>query len=254
MNQFLKSASVIAVLVVPLSAHFQAVITDKSVVEQGDKPTIAIRYEFTHPFEQEVMNMIKPTEAGVFVDGEKTSILGSLKESKKNKQSVWSASYAVKSPGVYQFFVDPAPYFEPAENKFIRHQTKTIVNAFGADEGWDTPIGLKAEIIPLARPYSVLTGGLFSAQVLYKGKAAANTEVEIEYYNENAKLKAPNDSYVTLVTKTDANGVFHAALPLEGWWGFAALIDDDETIEKNGVKYPIELGAVLWIKTQSYKK
>ncbi|MDR3163257.1 MAG: DUF4198 domain-containing protein [Helicobacteraceae bacterium] len=249
----LKTTAAIAALIAPLSAHFQTVIVDKSVVEQGDKPTITIRYEFTHPFEQEIMNLVKPTDAGVFADRKKTSFLNSLKEAKKDKLSVWSASYAVEEPGVYQFYIDPIPYFEPAEEKFIRHQTKTIVNAFGADEGWDAPIGLKAEIVPLSRPYSILKGGLFEGQVLYKGKSAPDTEVEIEFYNEGKKLKAPNDSFVTLVTKTDENGVFRVALPFEGWWGFAALIEDDETITREGKKYPIELGAVLWLKTESYK-
>ena len=253
MNFPIKAIATIAVLTAPLSAHFQVVKTNKSVIEQGDKAEITIAYEFTHPFEQELMNLVKPQDAGVFADGKKTSFLNSLKEAKKDKQSVWSASYAVKSPAVYQFYIDPVPYFEPAEEKFIRHQTKTIVNAFGADEEWDAPIGLKAEIVPLSRPYSILKGGLFEGQVLYKGKIAPDTEVEIEFYNDGKKLKAPNDSFVTLVTKTDANGVFRPVLPLERWWGFAALIDDDETITREGKKYQIELGAVLWLKTESYK-
>jgi cobalt/nickel transport protein len=252
-NLSLKTIAAIAVLAAPLSAHFQTIIVDKSVVEQGDKSTITLRYEFTHPFEQEIMNLVKPTDAGAFIDGKKISFLGSLKEIKKGALSVWSASYAIKNPGVYQFYIDPVPYFEPAEGKFIRHQTKTIVNAFGADEGWDEPIGLKAEIAPISRPYSILAGGLFEGRVLYKGKGAPDTKVEIEFYNEGKKLNAPNDSFVTLVTKTDVNGVFRVALPLDGWWGFAALIDDDETITREGKKYPIELGAVLWLKTESYK-
>ncbi|MDR1461030.1 MAG: DUF4198 domain-containing protein [Campylobacteraceae bacterium] len=234
-------------------AHFQTIIVDKSVLEQEDGNEINIVYEFTHPFEQELMNMVKPQEAGVFVDGKKISLLNILKSSsKKDKLTVWNAKYTVKEPGVYQFYVDPAPYFEPAEDKFIRHQTKTIVDAFGSSEGWDEPIGLKAEIIPLSRPYSLYTGNIFSAQVLYKGKPVANAEIEIEFYNIKG-LKAPNDMYVTQVIKADQNGVFHAALPFEGWWGFAALIDDDQSIKKDGKEYPVELGAVLWLKTESVK-
>ncbi|MDR1285841.1 MAG: DUF4198 domain-containing protein [Campylobacteraceae bacterium] len=233
-------------------AHFQTVMVDKSVLEQEDGNEINIVYEFTHPFEQELMNMVKPQDAGVFIDGKKISFLNSLKSAKKNSQNVWNAKYTVKEPGVYQFYVDPAPYFEPAENKFIRHQTKTIVDAFGSGEGWDEPIGLKAEIIPLSRPYSLYAGNIFSAQVLYKGKPAANAEIEIEFYNTKG-LKSPNDMYITQVIKADQNGVFHAALPLEGWWGFAALIDDDESIKKDGKEYPVELGAVLWLKTESVK-
>ncbi|MDR1614862.1 MAG: DUF4198 domain-containing protein [Campylobacteraceae bacterium] len=233
-------------------AHFQTVIVDKSVLEQKDGNEISITYEFTHPFEQELMNMVKPQDAGVFTEGKKTSFLNSLKSAKKNSQTVWSAKYSVKEPGVYQFYVDPVPYFEPAEEKFIRHQTKTIVDAFGSGEGWDEPVGLKAEIIPLSRPYSLYAGNIFSAQVLYKGKPVANAEIEIEFYNTKG-LKAPNDMYITQVIKADQNGVFHAALPHAGWWGFAALIDDDEKIKKDGIEYPIELGAVLWLKTEDVK-
>jgi cobalt/nickel transport protein len=233
-------------------AHFQTVIVDKSVLEQKDGNEISISYEFTHPFEQELMNMVKPQDAGVFIDGKKSSFLNSLKSAKKGSQTTWSAKYTIKEPGVYQFYVDPVPYFEPAEDKFIKHQTKTIVDAFGSGEGWDEPIGLKAEIVPLSRPYSLYTGNIFSAQVLYKSKPVPNAEIEIEFYNTKG-LKAPNDAYVTQVIKADQNGVFHTALPFEGWWGFAALIDDDESIKKDGKEYPVELGAVLWLRTQSVK-
>lgn len=235
-----------------LFAHFQTVMTDKSVIEQNGNKTLSIQYEFTHPFEQHLMNMEKPKEAGVFSEGKKTSLLASLKAVEKDKLTTWKSEYTLKAPGVYQFYVDPVPYFEPTEDKFIRHQTKTIVDAFGAGEGWDKPIGLKAEIIPLSRPYSLYAGNLFSAQVLYKGKAVANAEVEVEFYNTKG-LKAPNDMYITQVVKADKNGIFHVALPNDGWWGFAALIDDDEKIQKEGKSYPVELGAVLWLKTEAMK-
>jgi len=247
-----KILSAALLCVSPLFAHFQTVIVDKSVLTQNDGSEISVSYEFTHPFEQVQMNMQKPKEAGVFIDGKKISLLGKLKPTVKNDLTSWSGKYTVKEPGVYQFYVDPAPYFEPAEGKFIRHQTKTIVDAFGSGEGWDKPIGLKAEIVPLSRPYSLYVGNIFSAQVFYKGKPSPDTEVEIEFYNTK-NLKAPNDMYITQVVKTDKNGVFHASLPFEGWWGFAALIDDDETIKKEGKEYPVELGAVIWLKTESVK-
>ena len=59
--------------------------------------------------------------------------------------------------------------------------------------------------------------------------------------------------YITQVVKADKNGVFHVALPQEGWWGFAALMDDDEKIKKDGKSYAVELGAVLWLKIETMK-
>ena len=59
---------------------------------------------------------------------------------------------------------DPQPYWEPAEDAFIIHYTKTVVTAFGDDGGWDEEIGLKTEIVPLA--YLGLTG--FEDRVTFK--------------------------------------------------------------------------------------
>lgn len=235
-----------------LFAHFQTIMTDKSIIEQGNSPKVTVSYEFTHPFAQQLMNMEKPKEVGVFTEGKKTSLLASLQAVEKNKLTTWKSEYTIKEPGVYQFYVDPVPYFEPNEEKFIHHQTKTIIDAFGSGEGWDKPIGLKAEIIPLSRPYSLYVRSLFSGQVLFKGKPVANAEIEVEFYNTKG-LKAPNDMYVTHVIKADKNGVFYVALPQEGWWGFAALMEDDEKIKKEGKSYPVELGAVLWLKTEMMK-
>lgn len=235
-----------------LFAHFQTVITDKTVIEQGGNPKITIHYEFIHPFEQELMQMEKPKEVGVFCEGKKTSLLSSLQLIEKDNLSSWKNEYVIKAPGVYQFYVEPVPYYEPAEEKFIRHQTKTIIDAFGSGEGWDQPIGLKAEIIPISRPYSLYAGNLFSAQVLYKGKPVPYVEIEYEFYNTKG-FKAPNDMYITQVVKADKHGIFHVSLPSDGWWGFAALMEDEEKIKKDGKSYPVELGAVLWIKTEAMK-
>ena len=57
-----------------LFAHFQTVMTDKTVIEQGGNTKVSIQYEFTHPFEQKLMNMQMPNEAGDFIGGKKTSL------------------------------------------------------------------------------------------------------------------------------------------------------------------------------------
>jgi len=67
----------------------------------------------------------------------------------------WKASYEIRRPGNHIFYVEPAPYWEPAEGKYIIHYAKTAINAFEMEEGWDVPVGLRAEIIPLTRPYGI---------------------------------------------------------------------------------------------------
>ncbi|EAK0830822.1 DUF4198 domain-containing protein [Campylobacter fetus] len=248
--KFLVVPAIVGVFAVSAFAHFGVVIPSSSTVNDEKEAKMSITYRFTHPFEQMMMNMEKPVETGVFVDGKKNPI-SNLTEKKDGKMSYYTANYEVKNPGMYQFYVDPKPYFEAAEDKFIRHITKTVVNAYGFGESWDTPIGLKAEIVPLSRPYGLYKGNLFSGVVLYKGERAKNVTVEVEYYNSKG-LKAPSEDFITQEVKTNELGEFSFAMPLAGWWGFAALIDDDETIKKDGKAYPVELGAVIWVETKEY--
>ena len=78
-------------------------------------------------------------------------------------------------------------------------------------------------------------------------------EVEVEYLNEGGKIKPPAEAYITQVVKTDANGVFTYAMPKAGWWGFAALNTADFKLKHEGREYPVEIGAVLWIKTREMR-
>ncbi|MCR8690500.1 DUF4198 domain-containing protein [Campylobacter sp. RM9264] len=247
----LKSLFVIGSLACVAWGHFGVVIPSNSTIDNPSQAKEKITYKFTHPFEGLMMNLDKPVEAGVFVGGKK-EIISNLSEKKDGKMSYYEARYNIKEPGIYQFYMDPKPYFEPAEDIFIRHITKTIVNAYGYGEGWDEPIGLKTEIIPLTRPYGLYKGNIFSGKVLYKGKPAKNAIVEIEYLNSKS-LKAPGEDYITQEVKTNELGEFSFAMPLAGWWGFSALSEDDETIKKDGKEYPVEIGAVIWVETKDYE-
>ena len=50
-----------------------------------------------------------------------------------------------------------------------------------------------------------------------------------------------------LTTKADENGVFTFAVPVSGWWGFAALTQADFHISYEGDNKDVELGAVIWV-------
>jgi len=89
--------------------------------------------------------------------------------------------------------------------------------------------------------------------VKVKGEAVPYAEVEVEYYNQDGKVKWPADPMITQVIKTDQNGIFTYAMPRAGWWGFAALNEDEDEdedkIKHNGEEKSVEIGAVLWVKT-----
>jgi cobalt/nickel transport protein len=230
-------------------AHFGVILPNQSMVMQGDNPKLELTLAFCHPFEQNGMNMAKPKKFGVLCRKEKIDLLNTLQETKVLGKQAWKATYTLKKPGVYTFYFDPTPYWEPAENKYIIHQTKTYVAAFGAEAGWDREVGLKAEIVPLTRPFGLYAGNVFQGVVKFKGKPVAHTEVEVEYWNADKKIKAPNDYFVTQVVKTDKNGVLTFVVPHAGWWGFSALNEEKKAIKHtDGTKKDAEYGAVLWVQ------
>jgi cobalt/nickel transport protein len=243
--------STIMLFAAPLWGHFQLLIPSSDIIEDPSNSVIDIRCVFCHPFEGDVMNMARPSEFGVMIKGaNKVDLLATLIENEIDGMSAWRAEYKMKQPGDHVFYVVPEPYWEPAEETYIVHYTKVIVNGFGLESGWDTEIGLKTEIIPLTRPYGVYAGNIFRGLVLVNGEPAPFTEVEVEYYNFDRKYSAPAAPFVTQVVKTDANGVFSYAMPVAGWWGFAALNEAEDRIvnDVDGESYPVEIGALIWVR------
>ncbi len=237
-----KIATLTLGLVLAANAHFLTFLSSSDNVSDKKNTKVDFDISFMHPFEQTGMTMEQPK---LFLNSLDKSI--PVIESKKLNHKSWKSSYDLKSPGVYKFFVQPQPYFEPAEEKFISHVPKVVISSFGLEDGWDEPVGLKYEIIPMVKPFALYSGNLFQGKVLHDGKPASNVEVEVELYNEFG-LKAPSDAHVTQVIKTDANGVFSFVMNHKGWWGFAALIEEGELKHSDGKMYPIENGALMWIK------
>jgi cobalt/nickel transport protein len=245
------SASLIFLTIHLLYAHFQTLIPSTDICEDQAQATITLDLSFCHPFEGHLMHMARPAQFGVLIKGEKCiDLLNTLKQKKHDGLSTWHISYILTMPGDHVFFVEPQPYWESAEQTFIIHYTKVVVNGFGMELGWDAEIGLKTEIIPLTRPYGLYTGNLFQGIVLVNGTPAASIEVEVEYYNDEGTYTAPAGPFITQVIKTDANGVFSYAMPKTGWWGFAALSEDENTMinPADGKEYPVEIGALIWVR------
>lgn len=244
-------------------AHFGTLIPSDDIVAQDDSKTLDIQIKFIHPMEMHYMEMVKPKQFGVVHNGKKSDLLASIKSAKgKSPDQIesftfWNTDFKILRPGDYIFYVEPVPYWEPAEDLFIVHYTKVCVNAFGLEKGWDEPVGLETEIIPLTRPYGLWTGNLFTGQVLLKGKPVPFTEVEIEYLNESPgnirMVIPPADPYVTQVVKADVNGVFSYAMPRAGWWGFAALNKAAWKMKRDGKEKGVEIGAVYWVRTRDMK-
>ena len=248
-KRWLTGLAMTVLLLVPHAAlaHFGMVIPSDSMVMQDDPRTVTVNFSFSHPMEMVGMELAKPKAAAVVVNGRSEDLLGRLQPIKVMGHGAWRVDYAIKRPGVYMFHMEPQPYWEPAEDCFIVHITKTVVAAFGDDEGWDAELGLKTEIVPLSKPFGLYAGNVFQGVVKMDGKPVPFAEVEVEYYNREKKAQAPTDYMVTQAVKADGNGVFTYATPRTGWWGFSALNAADYTLKQDGQDKDVELGAVIWV-------
>ncbi|WP_428624082.1 DUF4198 domain-containing protein, partial [Sedimenticola sp.] len=156
-------------------------------------------------------------------------------------------------PGDYLFYLQPAPYWEPAEGKMIEHYTKVVVDAFDGASDWDRLVGFPVEIEPLVRPYGLWTGNLFQGVVKRNNEPVPFARLEIEWLNDGS-VTPPADAYLTQVIKADANGTFSYALPRAGWWGFAALLEGPDKLPgPDGAAVPVEQGALIWVFARDMK-
>ena len=235
-------------------AHFGMLIPSDSMIMQGDSRIVSVLLSFSHPFEGVGMELVKPEVFGVMANGKKEDLLGDLRETRVMGNMAWKDDYKIKRPGVYMFYMVPKPYWESAEDCFIVHYTKTVVTAFGDDEGWDREIGLKTEIIPLSKPFGLYAGNVFQGIVKMNGKPVPYAQVEIEYYNRDKKVIAPTEYMITQAIKADGNGVFTYAVPKAGWWGFAALSTSDKKMKHEGQDKDVELGAIIWVQFVDWKE
>ena len=256
MKQFIRTVTALGLFLLFANvsfAHFGMVIPSDNMVMQEDSKKVDLVLSFSHPFEMVGMPLDMPGEFFVMADGKKEDLKPALKEAKIMDHKAWTMEYTVKKPGAYTFVMAPVPYWEPAEDCFIIHYTKTVVAAFGDDGGWDEELGLKTEIVPLSKPFGLYAGNVFQGIVKLDGKPVPYAEVEVEFYNKDKKAAAPSDYMVTQTLKADGNGVFTYAAPVPGWWGFAALNPSDKKMKQGNEEKDVELGAVIWVKFEAWQ-
>ena len=207
-----------------------------------------------------------PQRFGVVVNHKKKNLEELVKATEAGGEPAFTAEYRMTEPGAHVFYLEPAPYWEPAEQVMVTHYAKVIANSCGANlptesemgwenwEGWDTLVGLPVEIEPLVQCTSLWTGSAFTGIVRVKGKPAPRCRVEVEYLNDQGALKLPDNSFLTQILKTNPKGEFTFVPSRAGWWALTAIPETRKSARNpDGKKVKAELGGVLWIRCADMK-
>ena len=244
-------------------AHFQMMYTPNTALEKGK--TIQFKHVFTHPFADEhTMDMAGVEEFYVINKEKKKDLKNTLKpiswKGKHNAGKAYESEYKARRMGDHMFVMVPTPYHEAGEGIYIQQITKTVINVAGTPTDWDAELGLKAEIVPLTKPYSIWEGGSFTGIVKSNGKPVPFAEIEVEYINNTPDMKnnamgknkfeAPQDSFVTMGIKANKDGEFTFSIPKAGFWGFCALGAGSDK-EYKGKE--LSQDAVIWVEAKPMK-
>lgn len=218
----------VAVAASDATAHFQMIYTPEVTLEEPSQ--LNFKLIFTHPFANgHTMDMGAPEAFFAIHKGKRIDLKDRLKplnwKGAENEGKAYEAEIEIKRNGDYIFVLEPAPYYEESEDIYIQQITKSFLNKGGIPTGWNEPVGLITEIVPLNKPYNVYAGSTFSGVLLSDGKPVAGAEIEIEYIAAPPDMQAnafPPQSTVrppasALVVITDANGTFTFGIPKAGF-------------------------------------
>lgn len=262
MRKFLLGTVLAGVMITtPAMAHFQLLYTPEVNLE--NPADIPVKLMFWHPLENgHAMDMGAPQEFFYVFKEEKKDLKGQLKEitfhGANNDAKAFETTVKIQRNGDYIFALIPAPYFEKSEEKYIQQITKSYLNKGGAPTGWEKPLGLPTEIVPLNKPTNILAGSTFSGVVLADGKPVPGVEIEIEYIAAQPDMKTNKPGKTTvspapggaIVAVTDERGVFTFGIPKAGFWGFAAL---GSGAAKQFEGKELSQDAVIWVRAYDFK-
>ncbi len=216
------------------------------------------QYFWGHPFEMIIYDAYAPEFFIKTPQGKKEGVIIkeiSLKDQESGKdRRAFELEYQPPGPGDYYLCLEGEPFFVPEEETFWQDSVKQVWHVM-AEKGWDKPVGLEVEVVPLTRPYGWPAGSVFQAQALFKGKPLKGATVEIQKFNGFfvPKDKLPKDRFgeentpiIIRVTKTDSQGYLGCTLDSPGWWVIAVSHQHGKKTQE-GKSYPIEKRGYIWV-------
>ena len=162
-------------------AHVQIMVP---TAQDGAAAALELRFVGHASENGPALSIGRPQRFGVIVNGSTTDLAPQLIAKDSLGQPAWTAKHTMKEPGAHIFSLQPAPYWEPAEEVQEVHYTKLILNSCPAKlpteskmgwENWEghaTLVGFPVEFEPTVQCASLWTGSAFTGVVHVKGQSA----------------------------------------------------------------------------------
>lgn len=179
--------------------------------------------------------------------------LGDIEEIRYLNQKAWGANVGLDRPGLYQFVIETQPWWSQSEAGYERHIVKTMVPVYGEDWGWNLPLGLSHEIVPLVRPFGLFSPALFAAKVLVNGKPEANAQIKVFRINTE-KSSVPTPWHEEMSLRALPDGTFSIVLNRPGWWCCMATRQGAPLKGPDGQPSPLRESTLFWLYVDAQEK
>jgi cobalt/nickel transport protein len=247
MNRFLWAIGFVGLSAQVVWPHYNMLLPSSALVQKGDK--VVFVYQFGHPFEHELFDAPPPAKVEVTTpDGKTHELTKTLEKFKKpggdgKDVTAYRFNFTPEQRGDHWVVLATPPIWFAESEDFVQDQVQVMLHV-QTQNGWEKTPGEQLRMAPLTRPYGLLPGMAFQAQVLPLG--LPGNVVEIERYNERKPKVIPADELVTFKARTDPNGVFTCTLPESGWWCMTAQRPAGQ-MARDGKEYPVRQRVTLWV-------
>jgi len=239
----------------PALAHFNVILPENYSVWSATKgDSIPYRFIWGHGYEHIWFDATKPAALfAVSPKGDKIDLLPLLKETTvlgqgKAEHRAYSFNLDVAERGDHIIGMKAALLWQDDEETFLQDYAKSELHV-QTKLGWDQPVGLKFELVPLTRPYGLQVGGVIQMQLRYDGEPVPGCDVEFEkcqpFVPDESDL--PGEEFITFEAKSDPNGIVTFGLHEEGWFAITAIRETGKEITNDGHTGELIERSTFWV-------
>jgi cobalt/nickel transport protein len=243
----------------PAPGHYHILRLEHPSVKKGEEVTIGLL--FGHPFEHQLFDVTPPKGLVVLTpDGKTVDLKAKLRKGtadgdKGKKVTVYGLKYTPEERGDYVFVLTSGLVYLEDDKEYVQDTVKAVLHV-QAQKNWDATSRDDFEWAPLTRPYGLLPGCVFQAQINHlprpgKGervnRAVRDAIVEVERYNRKPPEALPPDEFVTRTVKTDPSGVVTTTLPEPGWWALTIERPGRTSFRLRDKQVQVKQRCTLWV-------